>query len=236
MKRILFAISIMLLLVACENEELVQQTGITGGNTTDEINIDFTYKRLSPLMFEFTNNSTGCTSYRWDFGDGMWATGRDAMHTFESAGTYTVTLTGTANGKNYYKSVKLYVNKPNIYIVGYVLYKIPYEGRYYKLVFKDDNLLPSSWDFKTSYTPMLYNSDMPYQVIWNTPKQIINPEDHEYYTVELIRTTNASNTDNDVSCAKGKLKVSEILQYKPEYDWQTESGKTAWGVLMDYSY
>lgn len=42
----------------------------------------------------FTASTAGseATSYRWDFGDGNTGTGAMAMHTYEHAGTYTVTL------------------------------------------------------------------------------------------------------------------------------------------------
>jgi len=48
------------------------------------------------LNVNFTNSSTGATSYSWNFGDGSAAnTTTSPSHTYTAAGTYTVTLTAT---------------------------------------------------------------------------------------------------------------------------------------------
>ncbi len=55
----------------------------------------------NPLTINFTNNSTGATTYLWDFGDGNTSTSLSPSHTYTALGTYTVTLiTYTANGCN----------------------------------------------------------------------------------------------------------------------------------------
>ncbi len=43
----------------------------------------------------FTNNSTGATSYDWDFGDGNNSTLANPTYTYAAGGNYTVTLTAT---------------------------------------------------------------------------------------------------------------------------------------------
>ncbi len=50
----------------------------------------------SPLQVSFTDNSSNSpTSWSWDFGDGGTATTQNPSHTYNSAGTYTVSLTVT---------------------------------------------------------------------------------------------------------------------------------------------
>lgn len=46
----------------------------------------------SPLVVNFTENSSYSDTYHWDFGDGNTSTGQNPVHTFES-GNYTVNLT-----------------------------------------------------------------------------------------------------------------------------------------------
>ena len=49
----------------------------------------------APLTVTFTNTSTGATAWSWDFGDGGMSTLQNPSHTYNAAGTYTVTLTAT---------------------------------------------------------------------------------------------------------------------------------------------
>jgi PKD repeat protein len=50
----------------------------------------------APLAVSFTDQSTGVpTSWSWDFGDGGSSTSQNPSHTFNAAGTFTVTLTAS---------------------------------------------------------------------------------------------------------------------------------------------
>ncbi len=53
----------------------------------------------APLQVAFTDTSSCCaTSWSWDFGDGGTSDAQNPVHTFTSAGTYSVTLTVTGVG------------------------------------------------------------------------------------------------------------------------------------------
>jgi PKD repeat protein len=49
----------------------------------------------APLTVSFTDQSTGATSWDWDFGDGGTSTAQNPSHQYTAAGTYTVSLTAT---------------------------------------------------------------------------------------------------------------------------------------------
>lgn len=50
----------------------------------------------APLTVNFTDQSTNSpTSWQWDFGDGASSTEQNPVHTYNNAGTYTVTLTAS---------------------------------------------------------------------------------------------------------------------------------------------
>ena len=62
---------------------------------------DFTATPTSgtvPLAVRFTDASTGATSWSWVFGDGTSSTEQSPMHSYTTAGTYTVVLTATNAG------------------------------------------------------------------------------------------------------------------------------------------
>ncbi len=54
-----------------------------------------------PLSVQFNDNSQKATGWKWDFGDGASSTEQNPMHTYVTAGTYTVNLiVSNANGTN----------------------------------------------------------------------------------------------------------------------------------------
>lgn len=58
----------------------------------------FTFTNPTGTNVQFFNQSTGATSYLWDFGDGATATTAQPTHTYAQNGIYTVTLTVTHCG------------------------------------------------------------------------------------------------------------------------------------------
>lgn len=58
----------------------------------------FTFTNPTGTNVQFFNQSTGATSYLWDFGDGTTATTAQPTHTYAQNGIYTVTLTVTHCG------------------------------------------------------------------------------------------------------------------------------------------
>ena len=51
------------------------------------------------LSVQFTDLSQNANGWNWDFGDGATSTDRNPVHTYSSAGTYTVTLTVSNEGR-----------------------------------------------------------------------------------------------------------------------------------------
>lgn len=210
---------------------------LSGCKKTTSVLVDYDIVRMSPLMFKFVNYSHGCDSYKWDFGDGMWSYATDyALHEYETTGKYTVTLTGDADGDKYEYRQVVNVTVPDCYISGFTLYNIPYENQYYKVVFKDDNLLPSSWDFQSAYTPLLTEADLPYTFTFANPRILEDLDSHDHYNIQVIRTANASSSDGDKQCLKQQLKVKDIKTYKQQHILSTETDATTVGINFIYGY
>ena len=64
---------------------------------TAEFNADTT-SGSATLSVQFTDLSQNANGWNWDFGDGATSTDRNPVHTYSSAGTYTVTLTVSNEG------------------------------------------------------------------------------------------------------------------------------------------
>ncbi len=95
MKNLLLALSIATItFIACKKEP-------TGELTPVKANFTYSSKHnYAPAEFFFTNTSFYATSYSWDFGDGSVSTESEPTHTYSAAGTYTVKLVASANGKS----------------------------------------------------------------------------------------------------------------------------------------
>jgi len=64
----------------------------------------------SPLAVQFTGTSTGnITSRLWNFGDGTTSTERSPSHTYQNAGSYTVSLTVTGQSGSNTKTMEGYI-------------------------------------------------------------------------------------------------------------------------------
>src|SRR5690606_36184360 len=47
----------------------------------------------APLTVQFNDNSENAISFNWEFGDGTTSTDKNPIHTYSTAGIYTVNLT-----------------------------------------------------------------------------------------------------------------------------------------------
>jgi len=77
------------------------------------VNVDFTfpnqtyYENCTPV--QFINNSTGATSFLWDFGDGNTSIEENPVHTYINPTSFTVTLTAI-NGPSLQRETKQTIN------------------------------------------------------------------------------------------------------------------------------
>jgi gliding motility-associated-like protein len=76
----------------CQSTDVVtvSQTNIVAGFTADPTS------GLAPLTVNFTNTSTGASSFNWNFGDGNGSTAQDPSNVFVNSGAYTVVLTASS--------------------------------------------------------------------------------------------------------------------------------------------
>lgn len=79
------------------------QAQIAAKEIKQQVIADFEISSKSnPPMYRFINRTSGATDLRWDFGDGSFSFAPDeAIHIYEKAGTYTVTLTANVGGQKY---------------------------------------------------------------------------------------------------------------------------------------
>lgn len=75
-------------------------------------------------VVSFTNQSSDADTYQWDFGDGKTSSEVNPIHSYESAGTYTVTLIASTKKNSSSYNMTLTVKRPNEFVVSNTHYPV----------------------------------------------------------------------------------------------------------------
>ncbi|AKB51198.1 cell surface protein [Methanosarcina barkeri str. Wiesmoor] len=175
----------------------------------------------APLTVNFTDQSTGSpTSWFWDFGDGTNATEQNPIHTYISAGNYTVNLT-VANADGNDSEVKteyIIVSEllPGAPVANFTANKTSGKAPL-DVQFTDastGNISSYAWDFDNDGT-----------IDSNEQSPLYTYASAGTYTVNLT-VANANGNDSEVKT--GYIKVSSQSSSKPvaEFSASPTSGKT----------
>jgi gliding motility-associated-like protein len=122
-----------------------------------------------PLKINFIDKSVGAASVLWDFGDGKTSTVANSVHTYASAGTYTIKFTATASNGCSVSSTKNSFIKIIPPVANFT--PIPFEGCIpLKVSFKNfsksvDTIIRYHWDFGNGDTSSLKNPIETYTAI-----------------------------------------------------------------------
>ncbi|APD05964.1 uncharacterized protein UJ101_00417 [Flavobacteriaceae bacterium UJ101] len=91
-KRGLIVATIIGVIMGCSGDD--NSTVNIENNASFEVSLDENGNSV-----HFINTSTNASTYEWSFGDGVISTEKNPIHTYDVAGTYTVTLTVNTLGK-----------------------------------------------------------------------------------------------------------------------------------------
>lgn len=82
----------------------------------------------TPAVITFTNTSQNADSYLWEFGDGTTSTATNPSKTYNTKGTYTVTLTAnnTSTGKSNQTSQNLVITPGKVFLQRVIIDEIPF--------------------------------------------------------------------------------------------------------------
>jgi PKD repeat protein len=92
-------------------------------------NFDISYSdNVAPALVTFLNLSTDADEYLWNFGDGSASSNTSPTHTYEEAGTFSVSLKASGRGGEDVISKSITIVRPTTYIVrnstSYILYDV----------------------------------------------------------------------------------------------------------------
>ena len=228
-------VTMALFLVSCEPNtpsESGQSGGGSGNTPVVAPTAQFSFKLQQPLAVEFTNESSNnATQLLWDFGDGSTSTEANPIHKYSSAGSYIVTLTAKNNaGSN---SIRNTVNipVPKVYVKGIKYLQVGKPNMYYKTTCKDDDIFTTTW-FNTGYTPLLSNSNLPYDYIFTSSVLMSGLDEDNYYTIFVYWNTKTNGDGTQI--LKQKMSTSSIKQYPEQIVLTSDNKDTQVAVLFSY--
>lgn len=174
------------------------------------VKADFTYQVQQPLTVALTNRSEYANSYRWSFGDGQTSTQENPVHRYKSKGVYKITLVAANSREQQTATSIVTVEEPTrIYISGFTINKIPYNGQYYYVKVIDDDFFTTTW-VETSYD-LLSAAIMPYSFYFYNPILLSGLSEDNYYITQLFYNTKKLGAGTKVG--SWKMTKSQILQY-----------------------
>jgi PKD repeat protein len=143
----------------------------------------------APLTVNFVDQSTGATSWSWDFGDSGTSTQQNPGHTYTTPGVYTVSLT-VGNGSGYDTITKtdyITVTPPQAPVADFVADDTnPHTGQ--NVAFTDTSInVPTSWSWTFAGGTPASSTEQNPVVVYNTVGT---------YTVSLT-ATNAVGSDTE---------------------------------------
>ena len=81
---------------------------------------NFTYSYTDntvPAEVTFTNTSTDANNFRWDFGDGSTSNETDPVHTYETSGTFNITLLAKGSGGDNSITKSIVIDQATSYMI-----------------------------------------------------------------------------------------------------------------------
>ncbi|SDD76507.1 PKD repeat-containing protein, partial [Algoriphagus faecimaris] len=180
------------------------------------VSADFTANTTfgcGPLTVDFEDRSEGATTWAWDFGDGTTSTEQNPSHTYQSSGTFTVTLsvnTGSTCTDSMTKTNYVQVNGPDLeFSVDKESGNGPLEVQFTENSISSAPLISRLWDFgdgstSSSQNPThtysnggLYTVSLTLQDLDGCSRTLTKTDFIEVFELEL------STTVSNVTCFNG---------------------------------
>jgi len=194
-------------------------------------------------------------NYEWDFGDGIYTTGPLVTHAFQSAGSYTVSLTVTDNkGASNVTSetVDVTANQAPTAMLGITGNLIEGQQLTFSAAGSEDpegGTLTYSWDFGDGGTAEILEANHIYGVP-GTYTVRLTVTDHVGLATESTRTINIASSQGPIGIfsASGPMAAGEPIQFdgSGSYDqsggtvvswaWDFGDSQTATGVTTSHTY
>ncbi|MFZ9942277.1 MAG: PKD domain-containing protein [Bacteroidia bacterium] len=172
----------------------------------------------------FTNTSTGATSYLWDFGNGMMSTATNPSISINTFGPQTATLTAYAGACSSVLSIPGYFNRPRIvanftYTQDKICY--PITATFTDLSIDADRWL---WDFGDGTTSVLQSPVHTFTskpqaditlTVWNSMGCLNQSVKPRVQSMEIA----FNNTSDSIGCAPYPFQISGMSNLQSSWNW-----------------
>ena len=200
-----------------------------------------------PLTINFMNTSVGATYYEWEFDFGNSSNETNPIHTFNTPGTYGVTLIGTDTFGCFMDTT----------IVNIIVHDIPTSdfqtdaeehcSGVDSIVVTNNSSIDAvsySWDFGngtiyTDFEPTVLLVDTGEQIISLTVENAFGCQHTFSQTITVLGTPEAliSNPLNDyVGCEPLEINFTNVSNYANQYEWGFGNGNTSTDEFPSHIY
>lgn len=205
----------------------------------------------APLVVQFTNTSTGATSYNWNLGNTVTTTQQNPSTTYTTPGTYTVTLTASNGPQSNTYTATNYITVYPKPIVNFIASDSGFSCSPKTVQFTNLSVPggpgPNTyyWDFGNGQTSTLQNPSATYSTSGNFNVSLIVTNVHgcsqTFVKNNYIHTypkpdANFTSTNNNVCSAPATVTFNNTTTGAVSYQWFFGNGQNSTQTSPSYTY
>ena len=203
----------------------------------------------SPLVVQFTNTSTGATSYSWNLGNTVTSTQQNPSTTYVTAGTYTVTLTASNGSQTSTITHTITVNPSPVvnFVANDSSWACPTKTVNFTNLSIPGGSGPNTyyWDFGNGSTSTLQNPTAYYATSGNfnvslivtnsfgCPKTFVKSN---YIHTHPVPTANFTSSSNNSCNVPATVSFTNTSSGAVSYQWNFGNGQTSTQQNPNYTY
>ena len=205
--------------------------------------IDFTLMgNCKPYVVQFNCTTPNVISYNWSFGDGTYSSVANPLHTFDSAGAYTVNLTLTI-GSGCITEMDTIVTVGHLNTASASSYNECINNAIQFAITDSSEFVSCVWHFGDGSTSNNFSTTHAYTAVGSYNAFIITTDYTNcidtFYLPKEVNVTNSSadfNVSNPVVCLGGSISFNNLSLYGNSYLWEFGDGTTSTDTFPSHTY
>lgn len=205
--------------------------------------IDFTLLSIcKPYNIQFNCTTPNVVNYEWNFGDGVFSSDANPLHTYDSAGTYNVILTLTI-GSGCITVMDTILTVGHLNTASASTYNECINNAIQFDISNSSDFVSCIWHFGDGTTSNSFSTAHAYSAVGTYNAFIITTDFSNcidtFYLPQEINITNSSadfNVSNPVVCLGGSITFNNLSLYGNSFLWDFGDGTTSTDTFPTHTY